>query len=172
MYQSIFSKFLSSIHDIQIKILAFTKEQIRNCLKNPLGIASLHCKTFQKLWLDTPLKFNEKGQLNYTATNKLTFYRLLEISWLTLYGILLCPFILYRHVQSNRNANLNENPEICTIYEQVSWIHKSLYILGTISGLGTVLLDRVLQQSSKNLQNGYNSLLKLQQCINQSRNYI
>lgn len=79
------------------------------------------------------------------------------------------PFILYRQVQSNLNTNLNENPEICAIYEQVSWIHKSFYILGTVSDLGTVLFDQVLQHCSEDLRLSYNSLLKLRLCINQSR---
>lgn len=165
MYKYMYVKLLSPTRKRQIKLLNFIKDKIRDCLKNPLEIASMHCKTFQKFWLDTPLKFTENGYLAYIRNTKLTYYRILELGFLILYGVFLCPYILYREYK----LQLDSSPEIKAIYENLSWIHKSLYIIAILSGIGTVLLDRVFQRSSKTLEIGYNSLLNLRKTITQSK---
>lgn len=144
--------------------------QIQDLFESPLLIASLHRKTFQNIWLPSCLKFTGNGNLVYHRNIETTVSRLVEITWVLIYGLAFCPFVLHRHQQfkigqSNQfliedNANKVHWTTYDT-YKNVSWIHKSLYFLAIISGFGTIILDQLLDRHSHALETSFNALLQL-----------
>lgn len=144
-------------------------QSINQSLKTPQGICQIYNQFFQKFWYHRPLEFSPFGGLVYRNPKdypNILRFQILEIVVMIIYGLILCPYVVYKNWRISRsvkeNVKYNEY-----VYYDVSWIHKSLYLAAILTAICAIYIDYILQIWAEEVQKAFAALEKFKIGLNQ-----